>query len=82
LTVFTAAAPGTVVSAYEERAADPAFEEVARLERLALEQPTGNHPRIDAAAWLRSITAKLERLREVGDVHSAELLGRAVGDKQ
>jgi hypothetical protein len=82
LTVFTAAAPGTVVSAYEERAADPAFQEVARLERMALEQPTGRDTGIDAAACLRSMTAKLERLREVGDVHSAEILGRAAHDER
>src|SRR5262245_6433596 len=33
-------------------------------------------PAIEAATWLQTITAKLERLREVGDVHSAEIVRR------
>jgi hypothetical protein len=77
LTLFTAAAPPTIVSAYRERTNDPVFEEVARLERIAMRGserlPLGGN----ASASVQSITAKLDRLQGVADVHSGEIFARA-----
>jgi hypothetical protein len=77
LTIFTMTAPDPIVRAYTQRTADPAFTEVTRLEHIALAGASSGTLGVDASAWLDSVTAKLERLREVGEVQAAAIRSRA-----
>ena len=72
LALFTMAAPPTVLSAYRERTNDPVFKEVARLQRIVRKESGRMYLGANASAFVQSITAKLDRLREVADVHSGE----------
>ena len=82
LALFTVAAPRTVVSAYRERTNDPVFEDVARLKRIATRESGRMHLGANASAFVQSITAKLDRLREVAEVHSGEVLARATATEE
>jgi hypothetical protein len=77
LALFTVAAPPTVLSAYRDRTNDPVFEKVDRLQRIARKGSGRMHLGANVSAFVRSITAKLDLLREVADVHSGEIRARA-----
>ena len=71
-------APSEVFAAYREQAANPAFEEVARLERTILERAEPREFWVDGLVWFRKMTGKIERLREVESLQSEAILRRAV----
>ena len=65
----TYAAPAAL-EALDRRSDDPVFAEVARVERRVLD---GDPAELDAQAWFRAASAKLDQLREVEAVQLAAL---------
>lgn len=70
LDAFAAYAAPAALQALDRRSDDPAFAEVARVERRVLE---GDPAELDAQSWFRAASAKLDHLREVEAVQLAAL---------
>jgi hypothetical protein len=70
LDAFAAYAAPAALQALDRRSEEPAFVEVARVERCVLD---GDPPELDAQAWFRAASAKLDHLREVEAVQLAAL---------
>jgi acyl carrier protein len=78
LTVFAATAPPDILVTYKDGTADPVFDEVAGFERKMFKRGS-DEPRVEASAWLAAVTAKLDRLKEIGDVQSRAIVAHVAG---
>lgn len=75
LAIFRAMAAPEIQAVYDERSADPAFTEIARIERTACENGL-SVLRIDSRDWIAGAVAKLDRLKEIGYLQSRALFAR------
>lgn len=81
LQIFQASAPASVLAILEERRQRPVFVEVKEKEQLALAASPGAVAKggfgVEAPAWFKLMTRKIDLLKEVEDATAATIIARA-----
>jgi methyl-accepting chemotaxis protein len=74
LGTFALTAEPEIVAFYQDRQRNPVFDEVARMEQIALDKAATGRFGVDSAVWYEKITAKINLLKEVEDRQAGAIL--------
>jgi methyl-accepting chemotaxis protein len=78
LHLFDSVAPAQVAQLYRDRAQHPAFAEVEAKERIAFDHGSGARGfGVDATAWFKVMTQKIDLMKEVENAMADAILARA-----
>jgi methyl-accepting chemotaxis protein len=84
LHVFDSIAPAEVAQLYRDKAKHPAFAEVEAKERIAFDRGPGTRGGfgVDATAWFKAMTQKIDLMKEIENAMADAILARAAGMQQ